>query len=78
MNGTEESEYPRNVVAPGEVKRIASEVSLWRRVFGCREISRRATVSGDSERTNAPSTATRLLAVLEVTQAVLALTFFRK
>ena len=57
------SEYPRNVVALGEMKRKVAEVfePLWRRVFGCRDISRRATVAGDSERTNALSTATRLL-----------------
>jgi len=60
LNGAEVSEYPRNVVAQGEMERKAAEVfePLWRRVFGCREISRRTTVDGDSERTNAPSTAT--------------------
>ena len=59
MNGAEVSEYPRNVVAPGEMEHKAAEVfdPPWRRVFGYREISLRATVAGDSELTNAPSTA---------------------
>jgi len=59
MNGAEVSEYPRNVVAPGEMEHKAAEVfePRRRRVFGCREISLQATVAGDSERMNAPSTA---------------------
>ena len=59
MNGAEVSEYPRNVVASGKMEHKAAEVfePPWRRVFGYREISLRATVAGDSELTNAPSTA---------------------
>jgi hypothetical protein len=50
-------------IGVSQMKRKAAEVfePLWRRVFGYREISHRATVAGDSARMNALSTATRLL-----------------
>jgi hypothetical protein len=52
------SEYPRNAAALSEMEHQAAErFEPEGRVFGCRAMSARAAIAGDSERRDAPSIA---------------------
>ncbi len=58
LKGHTKSDYDRNVVALGKMEHQTAELfEPAGRVFGCRGMSLKATVTGHSERLDAPSTA---------------------